>query len=45
MHVSGRLFMLGGSPSGAVPALRKWNERPGQFVIIGGGLRAAERAL
>jgi hypothetical protein len=29
---------------GAIPAARKWNERPGQFVIVGGNLREADRA-
>ena len=30
---------------GAVPALRKWKERPGQLVIVRGDLRAAQDIL
>jgi hypothetical protein len=40
-----RPLYAGGLGLSAVPALRKWNERPGQVVIIGAGFQAPERAV
>jgi hypothetical protein len=42
MHISGRFFMPGGSAQVLYQALRKWNERLDQLVIVRGGLQRVQ---